>query len=322
MRFLRPHQVATKADLRQFAIQLLTRWIADLNRDKVRFHFPRRSGLMRLIPDMPFHLHPELFLQISGVTKFVFPEETCRVGPGEGCLVSRGLPHRERVRAWKGKPFYNFVISYAPDRVRFHLAYQHSAHWPDIRVFHELEGLDGVYLAEQLSHVVDWFQEDDVAHQLAVKGLLLANISMVLVAIKEPVNESHEPFRVMQARQLVMQNLSDPQLSVERLGHSLRSSADYLSRLFRQTTGKPLVAYITERRMMRARDLLESSALNIAEISRATGYDDPSYFTRVFRREVGLAPRVYRERVLKNNEWIDPNLVDGKWTKRKPVINR
>jgi AraC-like DNA-binding protein len=301
---LLPSAVRSKADLRHFAIEVLMKWVADLDRDRLRLHFPRREGLMRLIPGMPFHLWPELFLQISGSTTFEFPGEICRVEPGEICLVSRGLPHRERVRAGKGA-FFNLVIAYWPDHVRFHLAHQDEQGAPAIVVSNQLEEFDGAHLSEQLKNIADWHHEGDAAHRLAVKGTLLANLSMVLVAIKQPPPEMHEPFKVMQARQLVMRHLSEARLSVDWLGRMLQSSPDYLSRLFREATGKPLAAYITERRMVRARDLLESSALNISEISQATGYEDPSYFTRVFRREIEMAPRQYRERMWKKSEWTE-----------------
>jgi AraC-like DNA-binding protein len=285
--------------LRHFAIRLLTKWIADLNRDKIRLHFPQRRGLMRLMPDMPFHLWPELFLQISGCTTFQFPEETCRVGPGEICLVSRGLPHREKVRPWRG-PFFNILIAYSPDRIHFHLARQEEDGRPSIVVYSELETPDSVHMVDLLKNAADWFHEGDAIHRFAVKGSLLANLSILLATIKQEPMDAPEPLKVMQARQLIMQHLSQPQLSVNWIGRSLQSSPNYLSLLFRETMGKNLVAYITERRIIRARDLLVSSTLNISEISQACGYDDPSYFTRVFRRETGIAPRQYREHALKH----------------------
>lgn len=299
MELLEPSQVNSKAELRRFAIQLLTKWVGLLDRDNIPLHLPRRQGLMRLIPKMPFHPRPELFLQISGCTTFEFPEETCRVGPGEICLVSRGLPHRERIRSWKG-PFFNLVLAYAPHSIRFHLAHQDEDEMgrPSILVSNQIEGLEGGRLAEMLENVADWFHEGDRAHRLAVKSTLLANLSRVLIAIKQPPSDAHEPFKVMQMRQVVAQHLSNPELSVAWMGHSLQSSPDYLSRLFRKATGKSLGAHIIEQRMTWAKDLLESSSLNIAEISQAIGYTDPSYFTRIFRRGTGIAPRRYREQSL------------------------
>ena len=292
-----PAAVRTKEDLRELLIPLLTKGIAQLNRDRVRLHLPRRLGLMRFIPGMPFHFHGELFLQLSGTTHFQFPEENCRLGPGEVCLVSRTLPHRERVRPWKG-PFFNIVIAYLHDHVRLHLAKEINGD-PHIVASIELETSHSAHLADLLKHIADWSQQADVPHRLAIKGSLLANLSILVAILKEEAPGVSEPLKVTHVRQLIVQYLSDPRLSVSWIGHSLQSNPDYLSALFRKAMKKSIAAYITERRMSVARDLLVSSRLNISEISQASGYEDPSYFTRVFRKETGLAPRRFRADALK-----------------------
>jgi len=295
-----PASVRTKEELRSFLIEVLTKQIAELNRDRVRLHLPRRLGLMRFIPGSPFHLHDELFLQVSGLTTFGFPEETCKVGPGEICLVSRGLPHREKLRAWKG-PFFNIVIAYMADHVRCHLARQKADGKPAIITSIELPTIHSQHLSDLLKNAADWSQQDDAPHQFAIKGSFLTNLSILLTTVRQETTDTHEPLKVTQVRQLVVQYLSDPRLSVSRIGQSLQASPDYLSALFRKAMNKSIAAYITERRMSVARDFLVSSTLNISEISQASGYDDPSYFTRVFRKETGMAPRQYRDHALKQS---------------------
>jgi AraC-like DNA-binding protein len=304
MRFSDPSAVRTKQQLRDWLIPFLTQWIADLNADRVRLHLPRRLGLLRFIPGMPFHFNDELFLQISGTTTFDFPEESCKLGPGEICLVSRGLPHREKIRPWKG-PFFNIVISYPAENLTCHLARQHADGTPSIIASIELKTIHNTHLSDLLKNAADWAQQSDAAHRFAIKGSLLANLSIVLATLKEESAGAHEPLKVTQVRQLILHYLSDPRLSVGWIGQSLQSSPDYLSALFRKAKGHSIAAHITERRMGVARNLLVSSTLNVAQISQASGYDDPSYFTRVFRKETGLAPRQYRARALQEADRLD-----------------
>ncbi len=295
---INPATVRTKDELRGLLVELLTLWIADLDCDRVRLHLPRRAGLMRFIPDMPFHLEEEIFLQITGITVFEFPEESCRLGPGEICLVSRGLPHREKIRPWRG-PFFNIVVSYANDNVYCHLARQHATGEPTIVASLEMATIHSTHLSDLLKNAADWSQQDDTAHRFAIKGSMLANLSILLATLQEEQAGPVEPLKVTQMRQMIVHYLSDPRLSVAWIAQSMQSNPDYLSALFRKAKNKSIVAYITERRMGVARNLLTASTLNIAEISQASGYDDPSYFTRVFRRENGMAPRQYREQALK-----------------------
>ena len=92
----------------------------------------------------------------------------------------------------------------------------------------------------------------------------------------------------------MLQDLPNPELSVRWLADAIRCSADYLSHLFRVETGQTLTGYINEERQFLARHLLRNTAKNVSEIARGCGYQDPSYFTRVFTRHQGQSPRSYR----------------------------
>jgi AraC-like DNA-binding protein len=59
--------------------------------------------------------------------------------------------------------------------------------------------------------------------------------------------------------------------------------------------GIPPHRYMQEAKLSLARRLLRESDLPITEIADVLGYDDPLYFSRLFRREVGLSPRDYRK---------------------------
>jgi len=52
--------------------------------------------------------------------------------------------------------------------------------------------------------------------------------------------------------------------------------------------------YVGRLRLARARELLDRSRLNVAEVARASGFCDPFHFSRVFKREFGVSPRNYR----------------------------
>jgi len=297
MKTISPFQISIEAGLHAYVAGLLREWMREVEREKVRCHLPKRLGLMRLLPGAHFHLCPELFVQISGLTDFTFPEEACRLGPGEICLVPRGLPHGERIADYRG-PFLNLVFAYRPEGIGFHLARKGPQGGPDIFISSHLEKPAATEIIAVLEDSILALPRKEGDRTLAVKGLLLSHFSLLLAALESPpVQPSAQSFRVTQACQTVMQNLSNPRLSVSWVARQLRTHPDYLSRLFRQALGQPLAVYIHQQRMARARELLDSSTLNIAEISHVTGYSDPSYFTRLFRQLNGTAPRAYRERV-------------------------
>jgi AraC family transcriptional regulator len=89
-------------------------------------------------------------------------------------------------------------------------------------------------------------------------------------------------------------NLSE-ELSLPILSEVAEMSLYYFVRLFKQSTGLSPHRYVIEQRIKRAQGFLRSPKMTVIEASARTGFVDPSHFTKVFRRVVGLAPSQYRE---------------------------
>ena len=70
---------------------------------------------------------------------------------------------------------------------------------------------------------------------------------------------------------------------------------NYISRVFKKKFNKNIKDYITEKKMEKAKWLLENTDLKIYEVSDASGYTDYFYFTRVFRKLTGITPTEWRE---------------------------
>jgi AraC family transcriptional regulator, transcriptional activator of pobA len=72
-------------------------------------------------------------------------------------------------------------------------------------------------------------------------------------------------------------------------------SRSWLNQLVRQETAKNLTDHLQGRLILESKRLLAHSDLNVSEIAYELGFDDPSYFTRLFRQVEGLSPREFRE---------------------------
>ncbi len=83
-------------------------------------------------------------------------------------------------------------------------------------------------------------------------------------------------------------------ISMHDAAGTLGYSDAYFSKLFKQLFDKNFTTYLTEYRMDRARELLEGTERNIKEVGEAVGYYDSNYFTKVFKRYLGVLPSEYR----------------------------
>ncbi len=86
-------------------------------------------------------------------------------------------------------------------------------------------------------------------------------------------------------------------LQVSAYARRMGVSSCWLIRCFKNYTGKTPMRYISEIRMSKAKEMLYSSAFTIGEIALSLGYADPLYFSRMFKKMVGLSPGAYRKQV-------------------------
>lgn len=83
-------------------------------------------------------------------------------------------------------------------------------------------------------------------------------------------------------------------LTLPEIAGAVHLSPAYLTGLVRRETGRPVLAWVAERRMAEARRLLLETDRDMTSIGGEVGYGDPSYFARQFRRMHGVTPRAWR----------------------------
>lgn len=75
---------------------------------------------------------------------------------------------------------------------------------------------------------------------------------------------------------------------------------DYLARIFKRETGVSLGSYVIQVRIAAAKHLLETTNMSVYTVANKVGYNNYSYFSKLFKQEVGLPPNDYK----KNNNTI------------------
>ena len=91
-------------------------------------------------------------------------------------------------------------------------------------------------------------------------------------------------------------------ITLDQLAEMVYLSPAYLSRIFKKETGTTFNDYLIQVRIGKAKNLLHHKDLRVTDIAEAVGFDDQSYFTKVFRRIVGVTPLKYRQQVTHTEE--------------------
>ncbi|MCZ8522270.1 MULTISPECIES: response regulator transcription factor [Paenibacillus] len=92
----------------------------------------------------------------------------------------------------------------------------------------------------------------------------------------------------------VDENYMEP-CSLAEIAEKFHLSGTYFSKLFKRETGDTFTNYVTRVRMEKAKLLLSNTEMKIFEVAAAIGYDDPNYFTNVFRTTQKISPTEFRK---------------------------
>jgi len=124
----------------------------------------------------------------------------------------------------------------------------------------------------------------------------------------EPVsNTSNESMKktVLQVQKYVEEKYFED-ISLTSLSKQFFVDRNYLSKVFKQVTGYNLMLAIAKKRIEKAVEFIKQSGLNLTEVSYLVGYEDYTYFSRVFHKIMGVSPSEYKANILKGE--TDENL--------------
>ena len=86
-------------------------------------------------------------------------------------------------------------------------------------------------------------------------------------------------------------------ISIEEYATKHNMSVSWFIRNFKEYTGSTPAQYIMSLRISNAQSLLERTSYNITEVSTIVGYDNPLYFSRIFKKQVGISPSDFRKQL-------------------------
>jgi len=141
----------------------------------------------------------------------------------------------------------------------------------------------------------------DVVQEISALNIIEEIDLSAVQALEKYMNAVHRNNKVKnhqiinKIKEYVRNNYSKG-LTLEEIAESVYLSPYYISRLFKEEQGITIMDYLTKVRIEEAKKFLRNPKYNIDEISEKIGYNDPSYFSKVFRRQVGLSPTQFRQK--------------------------
>lgn len=142
--------------------------------------------------------------------------------------------------------------------------------------------------------------------QIHYPDLLTLLLLQLLIQIQRQIGREHrrKDMYLDKEMELAIQFFNDnynTEISIEEYAAARGMSVSWFIRSFKQYTHTTPMQYLVERRMTNAQVLLETTSYNITEIGNLVGYDNPLYFSRIFKKQKGMSPSEYRKQSFAEN---------------------
>ena len=188
---------------------------------------------------------------------------------------------------------------------------------PDIALLDiEMPGMNGIelakYIKEKYAECIIIFITAYDRFDYAIEAMHIKAFDYLLKPWKEErlcelINTAIENVRGMQKTDGIVHSQKDiikdyidrnykKDISAKDVAGILGYSDVYFSKVFKQLFDDNFINYLTKIRIDRAKVLLKDVSFNIKEVGKSVGYADSNYFTKVFKRSVGMSPSEYRNR--------------------------
>ncbi len=219
--------------------------------------------------------------------------------PGTACLLPAQLPSEWRISDGVGRSINLFLspsilANVAAEALEIDTA---NAQLHPLFLFEDALILQVGTITEKLkrsSDLCDRLYLQSLSHTLAIH---LLEHYVDFPARARPV-KGRLPLTVLRQVADYVEGQPDCELTLAKLAALARLSPYHFARLFKDTTGQTVHAYVRERRLLHACYLLRATRLPIAFIATETGFADESHFVRSFKARFGVTPGIVRRSIL------------------------
>jgi AraC-like DNA-binding protein len=137
----------------------------------------------------------------------------------------------------------------------------------------------------------------EIGHRQVATGITLQMLGLLNSLAKYHDHIASRNGRLVAKAKFLLQNSIENPVSLERIAEEIPMGYSNFRKIFKQVTGMSPNQYLLELKLDKARELLNATNLTVNEVSYQTGFDSVFYFSRIFKKKNGVAPKEYRNQL-------------------------
>lgn len=231
-----------------------------------------------------------LVFVIKGVLKLRVNEQAIRVD--ENCALTI-LPGERCTWAEPNETDIQFLW------LAYRVARSKASSAPGIQIPRVARVPDAPQMTELLRLLVEEYHTNqfgadlEVVYDTAVYHLLMSALARLDVERRKRPPQEPQSFLAEKARNYIRLNITSP-ITTSDVAKAVDCSTSYLGVVFQKAYGESILTFIQRKRVGMSEGLLIDTRMSIGEIARMVGFPSLNYYSRIFRRYMGMTPSAFR----------------------------
>lgn len=145
-------------------------------------------------------------------------------------------------------------------------------------------------ISEEIKRIISFFSLRHITSSYYSEEKLMNILNYILLELLNIIDFKSSNPHIIKIIKYINNHINEP-VSLSSVSKHINLSKEYIANIFKKETGKTVCEYINERKMLLAKDMIQYHNYSLNQISESLGYENYSYFSRVFKKFFGTSPK-------------------------------
>lgn len=148
-------------------------------------------------------------------------------------------------------------------------------------------------ISHDIRKLVSVFSASHISNIYSTRGKVVNLLNYILLEINDILGFESNNKHIIEIIKFINEHISEP-ITLSTVSQNVNLSKEYTAHIFKEETGKTVTEYINERKLFIAKEMILGTSYPLEHICKRLGYDNYSYFSRVFKKQFDITPRDMR----------------------------